>query len=177
MSTGRDILRHSRYARNEARELLQSIFVAEFIRPSRELWIVSPWLSDVEVVDDSAGAFASIVGATTGRALTLSAALVRLAESGTRVRVVTRPVVSDNFVNALRRRLAQSAHADSVTLRTVEALHTKGLVGDDYRVMGSMNFTFNGIQINDEAIQFDRNADAIARVRLEFEQNYGERRA
>ena len=36
-----------------------------------------------------------------------------------------------------------------------------------------MNFTVNGIEINDEAIRFDRSADAIARVRLEFEQQYG----
>ena len=54
MIVGRDIHRNSRYARNEARELLQSIFVAELIRPSRDLWIVSPWLNDIVVIADTA---------------------------------------------------------------------------------------------------------------------------
>ncbi len=174
MISGRDIVRRSRYARNEVRELLQSIFVAELIRPSKELWLVSPWLSDIEVIDDTAGAFASIVGDALSTSLTLSAALVCLAEAGTRVRVVTRPGDSQDFRNALNRRLAHSPHKDQVTLCTVETLHTKGLVGDDYRVMGSMNFTFNGIRINDEIIRFDRSAEAIARIRLAFEQQYGD---
>jgi phosphatidylserine/phosphatidylglycerophosphate/cardiolipin synthase-like enzyme len=173
MTGGRDILRHSRYARNEVRELLQSIFVAEFIRPSKDLWLVSPWLSDVEVIDDNAGAFAAIVGGVTGTSLTLSAALVLLADAGTRVHIVTRPQESEGFRDALNRHLARSVNGDRVTVRPVDVLHTKGLIGDDYRVMGSMNFTFYGIEINDEAVRFDRSADAIARVRLEFEQQYG----
>ena len=173
MNSGRDIVRRSRYARNEARELLQSIFVSELIRPSEELWLVSPWLSDIEVIDDAAGAFASLVGNAASTSLTLSAALVCLAEAGTRVKVVTRPGDNKDFRNALNRHLAHSPHKDRVTLRTVETLHTKGLVGDDYRVMGSMNFTFNGIRINDEIIRFDRSVGTIARIRLEFEQQYG----
>ena len=174
MIPGRDIVRRSRYARNEVRELLQSIFVSELIQPSSELWLVSPWLSDIEVIDDAAGAFASIVGDAFGTSLTLSAALVSLAEAGTRVHVVTRPGDSEDFRNALNRHLFHSPQRDRVSQRTVETLHTKGLVGDDYRVMGSMNFTFNGIQLNDEIIRFDRSAEAIARIRLEFEQQYGD---
>ena len=177
MILGRDVVRRSRHARNEVRELLQSVFVAELIRPSKELWLVSPWLSDIEVIDDTAGAFASIVRGTLNTSLTLSAALALLAAAGTGVHVVTRPVDSQNFCDALNRHLAHSPHKDQVTLRTVQTLHTKGLVGDDYRVMGSMNFTFNGIRINDEIIRFDRNAEAVARMRLEFEQQYGDANA
>jgi phosphatidylserine/phosphatidylglycerophosphate/cardiolipin synthase-like enzyme len=53
-------------------------------------------------------------------------------------------------------------------------LHTKGLVGDDYRIIGSMNFTFFGIEINDEAIHFDQDIEAVVQTRLEFEQQYGD---
>jgi len=173
MSAGRDILRHSRYARNEARELLQSIFVAELLQPSRELWLVSPWLNDIVVIDDAAGAFASILHGSGETSLTLSAAVVRVAEAGALVHVVTRPEVSQDFSNALRRHLSRSSTGGRVRWKTVPTLHTKGLAGDDYRVMGSMNFTFNGIELNDESIRFDRDANAVARVRLEFERQYG----
>lgn len=174
MIPGRDIFRRSRYARNEVSELLQSIFVAELIRPSKEIWLVSPWLSDIEVIDDTAGAFAAIVGEELSTSLTLSFALVLLAEAGTRINLVTRPGYSQDFRNALNRHLANSAHKDRINLREVETLHTKGLVGDDYRIMGSMNFTFHGIRINDETIRFDRSAEAISRTRLEFEHEYGD---
>ncbi|MFO7567819.1 MAG: phospholipase D-like domain-containing protein DpdK [Enhygromyxa sp.] len=173
MIAGRDILRHSRYARNEARELLQSIFVAELIQPSREVWLVSPWLNDIVVVDDTAGAFASILQGMGETSLTLSAAVVHIAEAGAVVHVVTRPDQSQDFSSALHRHLARSSAGGRVRSKTVPTLHTKGLAGDDYRLMGSMNFTFNGIEFNDESIRFDRDANAVARVRLEFERQYG----
>lgn len=173
MIPGRDIVRHSRYVRNEVRELLQSIFVAELIQPSRELWLVSPWLNDITVVDDTAGAFASILRGSGSASLTLAAALVHIAEAGALVHVVTRPDQSQDFSDALFRHLVHSSARGRVRWKTVPTLHTKGLAGDDYRLMGSMNFTFNGIEVNDEAIRFDRDANAVARVRLEFERQYG----
>ena len=169
----RDIHRHSRYARNEARELLQSIFVAELIRPSRELWLVSPWLNDIVVVEDTAGAFSALLSGNDRVSLTLSAALVRIAEAGAFVHIVSRPGQSLDFLRALGPHLVGSDAETRLRWKTVPTLHTKGLAGDDYRVMGSMNFTFNGIELNDEAIQFDRDANAVARVKLEFEQQYG----
>ena len=78
MIPGREIVRRSRYARNEVRELLQSIFVSELLRPSKEIWLVSPWLSDIEVVDDTAaqigvGASGRSPAGDGGRASSLSA--------------------------------------------------------------------------------------------------------
>jgi len=171
VSDARDIFRHSRYYRNEVRELLQSVFVAELLAPSKELWLVSPWLSDIEVIRDTAGAFGPLLSGDSSTTLTMSAALTRLAAGGTLVRVVTRPRFSAQIHNSLARRGAMEL--DNFVWREVAELHTKGLVGDDYRIMGSMNFTFSGIQINDEAIRFDRDVGAIARTRLQFERDYG----
>lgn len=176
MNQTRDIFRRSRHVRNEVRELLQSIFVSELICPSQELWIVSPWLSDIEVIDSTGDAFMTVLGDGQSGSISLSGALLTLAEQGTRVRVVTRPDVSAAFCEAMARRLAYMPQRENVTVKTIDTLHTKGLVGDDYRVIGSMNFTFNGVHINDEWIQFDRNREAIARTRLEFEKQYGDSR-
>ena len=174
MTSARDILRGSRYARNEVRELLQGVFVSELLQPSEELWLVSPWISDVPVIDDAAGAFGSIAGAPFESAMTLSAAITALAEMGTDIRIVTRPGESADFCDVLKRRIEMSSAQGRVRIGLKEALHTKGLVGEDYRVMGSMNFTFNGVQLNDEAIHFDLDSEAVSRVRLEFEQQYGD---
>ena len=173
MIPGRDILQHSRYARNEARELLQSIFVAELLRPSREFWLVSPWLNDIAVVDDTVGAFSALRGDTGRTEMTLTSALVYMAEAGTMVHVATRPGQSVDFLRALEQHLAHSTARDCVQLKEVPNLHTKGLVGDDYRLIGSMNFTFNGIELNDEALRFDRDPSAVVQIRLEFERQYG----
>ncbi|PRP96529.1 hypothetical protein ENSA5_36050 [Enhygromyxa salina] len=171
MTVARDIFRHSRYARNEVRELLQSVFVAELLKPSPELWLVSPWLSDIEVIRDTAGAFGALTEGDSTTTLTMSAALTRLAMRGTLVRVVTRPRASTEIYNSLARRGAMGL--DNFAWREASELHTKGLVGHGYRVMGSMNFTFSGVDINDEAVRFDRDNGAIARTRLQFEHDYG----
>ena len=173
MNIGRDILRHSRYARNEARELLQSIFVSELLHPSKEFWLVSPWLNDITVVDDAAGAFAPLRSESGRSELTLSSTLVHMAEAGTVVHVVTRPEQSEDFRRALTLHCTHSKGRERIHLEEVPNLHTKGLVGDDYRVIGSMNFTFSGIELNDEALRFDRDPSSVARVRLEFERQYG----
>src|SRR4029079_15360433 len=47
-------------SRNEARELLQFFFASELVSPSKTLWLVSPWLRDIELFDSAAGAFADL---------------------------------------------------------------------------------------------------------------------
>ena len=40
------------------KELMQNIFVAELLNPSQKLvWIVSPWVSDVRLIDNRGGNF------------------------------------------------------------------------------------------------------------------------
>ena len=40
------------------KELMQNIFVAELLNPSQKLvWIVSPWVSDVPLIDNRGGNF------------------------------------------------------------------------------------------------------------------------
>ena len=46
----RQIIRSSSTSNAEIRELLQGIFTAELLCPSKQLWLVSPWLSDIELL-------------------------------------------------------------------------------------------------------------------------------
>jgi hypothetical protein len=132
----------SRRGRADLQELLQSIFVAELLYPSRELWLVSPWITNIAVIDDSAGRFRSLNESGSSR-LHLADILVRLQNGGTRVVVVTRPQESGAFLSILRN---GSRHLSEDRLKIIErdTLHAKGLVGDNYCVWGSMNFTWSG---------------------------------
>jgi phosphatidylserine/phosphatidylglycerophosphate/cardiolipin synthase-like enzyme len=68
-----------------------------------------------------------------------------------------------------------AARSDSLILRQddEELLHTKGLVGDDYFLSGSMNFTESGIRLNEESIRLELDPEAVAQARLDFRQTYG----
>ena len=46
-------------SRAEIRELLEGIFVAELLVPSESIWLVSPWISDIDILDNRCGQFSS----------------------------------------------------------------------------------------------------------------------
>lgn len=40
-------------SRAEIREMLEGIFVAELLVPSDSLWLVSPWITDIDILDNA----------------------------------------------------------------------------------------------------------------------------
>ena len=44
---------YSRFGSRHVADLLQAIFAAEILRPSARMWIVSPWISDIPVLDNT----------------------------------------------------------------------------------------------------------------------------
>src|SRR5689334_23801467 len=89
--TGRQFLQTAVDSRNSVRELLQIVFASELLAPSRCLWIVSPWLRDIPVLDNRTGAFAAIGAELPRSEVRLSRVLLSLIERGTRVVIATRP--------------------------------------------------------------------------------------
>ncbi|MFN8765058.1 MAG: hypothetical protein ACK5ZC_11340, partial [Pirellulaceae bacterium] len=53
-----------------------------------------------------------------------------------------------------------------------DTLHLKGLLGQDYYLSGSMNLTYNGVEINHEGVSLNRSPEAIAEARIHFQENY-----
>ena len=161
----------------EVRELLRSLLLAELLAPGEELWLVSPWVTDVLVLDNRAGAFDAAGPGWGPRQVRLSDVLVELLASG-RVHVVTRP---DDHNEAFIRTLTDTAEAAGRVgrLRVVrrDTLHHKGLLGTDYYLSGSMNFTVNGLEVLEEAVTLQTDPAAIADARLALRDRYpsGER--
>jgi hypothetical protein len=168
--TSRQFLQTSRSPRHGPRELLQTIFVAELLAPSSCLWIVSPWIRDVPVLDNSAGAFASLVADFPPTFVRLSRVLRELIERGTALVVATRKEAGNR---QLLDSLGTLGKHPAVTFHERDVLHAKGLVGNAYSLIGSMNLTYSGVDRLDEILVFDTNAAKVEEWRLTFRNEYG----
>lgn len=152
-------------------ELLSSVLASEVLWPSKRLWLVSPWISDIAVLDNSTGAFQTLVPEWERSSVRLSQVLISLARQRTELFVALRPVAhNEPFQAALRE--AQKTLRDRIHVFSSAHLHEKGMLGDGFYLSGSFNFTFSGIQINEEIASFTTDATAISEARIDFASHY-----
>jgi len=174
--TSRLIFKGRNRAAREIENLLQSIFAAELVHPSEVIWLVSPWVSDVPLLDNRSGAFAGVEPTWGRRPISFVETLGAVMQRGAKVVVATRP---DDHNHRFVHRLESAVRSSGLTERLLvhvddrERLHEKGLVGQDYYVSGSMNFTESGIRIHDEAVKYDLDPATVAQARVHFRQTYG----
>lgn len=149
--------------------ILSTVLVSELMTPSRSVWLVSPWIGDIDAVDNSSGAYDSVFTDPSNRIYALAEVLGRLTDLGTRLSVVTRPdPYNDTFVDRLTRQVAK----ERLHVVRAEDVHEKTFCGDDWLMTGSMNFTFRGMTINDELISYGADAAVAATAQVEFAQRF-----
>jgi hypothetical protein len=170
------IIRKSQYRSNrEAADLLSSMFVAELIKPSRCLWLVSPWITDIPVIDNRTDGFESL-RPWGPRSVLLTEVLVTLAGGGSMVVIgTTSTITSKNF---LRRadKLFGDKGVPSHLIIDIDAsghLHEKAITSDDFVVTGSMNITKSGVFIREEFIELRSDPDFVARSRMDAFERFG----
>lgn len=152
-------------------ELLQAMFVAEMLMPKGNLWIVSPWISNVVLIDNRSGNFDSLNPEWGRREVRLVDVLLALMIRGTSVKIVTRSDETNRaFISRLQEMCQQFALEDNVSITVRDNLHTKGVLLSNSLLMGSMNLTYYGMQINDECVTFSVNPEDLAATRLAFHQ-------
>ncbi|WP_404385237.1 hypothetical protein LL946_04615 [Knoellia locipacati] len=143
-------------------DVLAGVIASELCSPSPELWLVSGWVSDVTVLDNSSRQFDGLMGQDAGSSLTLSEVLQILATKGTEVHVALRDVEHNrDFL----RRLGSSPRIHTYLSAD---LHEKILVGWDWTLKGSMNFTWNGLRRNEESIDLQVGPAVASTQRLEL---------
>jgi phosphatidylserine/phosphatidylglycerophosphate/cardiolipin synthase-like enzyme len=172
MNPPKDRIIYSRASARKVPDLLQMIFAAELLCPSRCLWIVSPWISDIPVIDNRTNGFLSFEPEWARSQVRLSQVLGRLLRVGTTVYIATRPVEhNETFLARIRR----EAEPDNLPLviKTAEELHEKGILGDSFYLSGSMNFTHSGISLNEEAIHYTADSVVVAENRVRFTERWG----
>ncbi|MFC8235885.1 phospholipase D-like domain-containing protein DpdK [Streptomyces sp. NPDC057284] len=151
-------------------DLLQNLLVTELLAPSSRLWILSPWISDIVVIDNASGQFKSVLPALPARPIRLTEVLLELARRGSDVRVIMR---NDPRNAITKQRLGELAPVGPrPTLQIRNTLHDKGIVSDRFHVHGSMNFTFFGQTVNQEGVTIVSDPDQIARAWVEYQNRY-----
>lgn len=155
-----------------ASDVLQTLFISEILSPSEDVWLLSPWISDIPVIDNRAGAFTGILQGTTSRVVLLTEALLELASLGSQVHVVVRPDPRNLKVTD---KLAASGESPGLHLSEIKNLHEKALLTSRFHLHGSMNFTHYGREVNEEALVLETGTDNISRANLLYHERFGTR--
>lgn len=162
-------------SREELADALQGLFVAELLEPSQPIWIVTPWISDVIVINNTSGLFTGLVPDLPRRPLRLAEVITNHMQRGGSVVIACRPDDHNQaFVEQLHGRV-ESEVGLSGRLKCVFAseLHEKGILSGGVLVSGSMNLTYNGIRRLEESIQITNDSDAVARARHAYQDRWG----
>lgn len=155
-------------------DVLQALFLAELVSPSSKLWFLSAWVSDIEVVDNRARAFAGVRPDWPSAKIRLSTVIEALVARGGRVAVVMRGVDHNNTF--LRRLIEiQRTARGHLGIAISDAAHEKTIVGEDYIFGGSMNFTNSGLTWNAEHMLLRVDPTVAARRRVALQQHWGDK--
>ena len=169
-------------SQGEIKDLLQMIFVNELLKPSNEVWIVSPWISDIEILDNRMGGFDGINPEWKGRKILLTEISVQLMSIGSDIIFVM--INADHephnryFLDRVSSLAAESGLKDK--LKCIEVpkpekgtgLHIKGILTDKGYLSGSMNITKSGLELNEEGVIYDINDQRIIEGRNHFQMTY-----
>jgi hypothetical protein len=160
--------------RNEANELLQDFVINELLTPSPCIWLVSPWLRNVTLLDNRAGAYAGLLPEAPRRHIQLTDFLREMFVRGTSICTVTRSVPADGGMQAQIRDIAADCGAtERLLLIELDDVHTKGFVGASMAIVGSMNFTYGGTVLNDELVTLTTDEVELAHLVVSFGAAYG----
>jgi phosphatidylserine/phosphatidylglycerophosphate/cardiolipin synthase-like enzyme len=168
----RIIRREFDQSRAAVADLLQAILVSEMVTPGKRLLLVSPWVSDFPVIDNRSGFFSQLDPRWGASRIRLSSVLRSLMARGTVVYLALRP---DQRENEFVERLEMAVQADGTEGRLIvrrsekaSVAHEKALVGDDWALHGSMNFTYSGVELNGELITYTTENETVSELATEL---------
>lgn len=153
------------------RDLFQSLLVAELINPSPKLWLFFAWISDVDIIDNSAREFAALEPDWPAAPIRLSQVLRALLARGVEIRLVIRADGHNDYFIA-RLQTLKARYGEQIKWTVEKSFHAKGLLGADYFLSGSMNLTLNGISINGEHLVLRTDPAAVAEQLIELESRW-----
>ena len=167
----RRIFRNKATSQNIVRELLQSVFLTELVAPSdQRVWLVSAWISNIAVVDNRSGTFNAIGPDWGHREVRLAELAIDLIARGAHVGIVTNfERHNDAFLYEAKTLATDRGLQSGLFIKQQKNFHTKGILTSRGLISGSMNLTYNGLEINDETITFDIGSRELASARLNFE--------
>jgi hypothetical protein len=153
------------------RDLFQGLFVAELINPSPKLWLFFAWISDAEILDNSARQFAVLEPDWPAAPIRLSQVLGALLSRGVEIRVIIRKHGHNDFFRG-RLEVLKVRYGNLLKWTIENSFHAKGLLGADYFLSDSMNLTLSGISVNGEHLVLRTDPAAVAEQAIELESRW-----
>ncbi len=162
-------------SRQELADALQCLFVTELLVPSSPLWIVTPWVSDVRIIDNRTGRFKGLMPALPQRWIRLGEILEQQLVRGGSLVIACRPDDHNrSFTSQLWRGIREIGCEQRVRVSLSAELHEKGILSESVFLSGSMNLTYNGLRTLEEVIHLTDESDAVARARAAYQDRWGE---
>ena len=170
MGLSRDI--YAEHSNIVPAEFLQSLFVAELIRPSSRIWISSPWINDIDLIDNTARQFESLMPGWPASWIRLSDILSALLDRGSEI-VIIANYDQHNTEFLSRVGLLCEVYPGRVHVIQTTDVHEKGILTDNFTIDGSMNFTYRGVNINQEYLGYCCDPKTVHERRLVLEERWG----
>jgi phosphatidylserine/phosphatidylglycerophosphate/cardiolipin synthase-like enzyme len=170
MSGTRKIYKGAVTSQHAVREVLTMVFAQELLAPSKEVFIVAPWISNIVIFDSQIGQYATLNPEWAKREIRLVDVLATVAANGTELHIHTRPDEHNmGFKRRIQEALGDAGLLDQLLWTDRNALlHTKGIWTDRVLIEGSMNLTESGVALNEEAVTVSFDAEHIAAARVHF---------
>jgi hypothetical protein len=167
----RRIFKSAVTSQNLIRELLQMMFLGELLAPGGErAWLVSPWISNIALFDNRAGGFGSVNPEWGNREIRLIEVVTNVMARGTPMGIATSlDEHNDPLIDALTSSATEGGIVDKLHVVRRQHLHIKGVLLKRGLLTGSMNLTYNGLELNDEMVVYDTSSKTIAEARINFE--------
>jgi phosphatidylserine/phosphatidylglycerophosphate/cardiolipin synthase-like enzyme len=163
------------HSSSEASALLATLMATELLQPSRCLWLISPWISDLVLLDNSAGTYDAL-GRWGPRPIRLSEILATLLSSSVTVVIGTTPDPNNRrFLDRLLSLAKDARHDERLSIFEDQHnwLHTKSIVADDFALVGSMNLTFTGVHLREEYLELRTDQEFVSQARLDAYESFG----
>ena len=148
-------------------DCLLSILALETLCPSKEIFVTSPWVNDIEFQSCNLASLIDLFPNCSSDRLHLSDILNMWAWQGSIVHVMCKDGVSKN-TELLQRLLPEIAR------RRLVNQHEKLLVTSKFCISGSMNFTNQGLHVNGEKVDFCTDAHEVAEAMLSAKMRWEE---
>jgi PLD-like domain len=149
------------------RNLIQSVFATELLLPSRPLWLFFAWVTDVDILDNSARQFSTLCPDWPAAQIRLSTLFDALLSRRGTINVVLRDERHNQYFIE-RMRLLRHRHGSLIRWCQRAEFHEKGMLGSGYMLDGSMNLTVRGLTSNDEHVILRCDPAAVAQRRVEL---------
>ena len=148
-------------------DCISSALSLELLYPSKEVYLISPWISDVPLLNNKQGQFRAVVPESPIDWIRLGDLLSLLSDRGSNVFILCRSdqPQNDEFLQRL---------PETIKYKKTKRLHEKGLITDNFYLRGSMNFTYSGVNLNDESVELTTEKEIVAQALLEAQLSWQE---